>query len=402
MILDGVRVLDFTQYLAGPTVTRLMAEMGAEIIKIERAPGGDPARTLPAIKDGRSAYFIQQNRGKQSLCLDMSSPGADAVLRDLVRNVDVVVENYGPGVMEKRELDYESLREINPRASSWRRSPPSGAATVPLSHKTGFDWIAQAFSGLMYMTGPRDGSPHPTGVGIGDISSGVHAFAALGYALYHRERTGEGQWIDISMIDVLFAMHEVSLQAYSVAGDKFKPGRTGSHHTGVCPFGVFQGPQDYIVILALDPQWPALCRAMEQPELETDPRFATGPSRTKNQDALIQIIEVWLQSFETDAEIFELLESHRVPCGPVLSPLDAIDHPYFVQRGMVRSAKDPILGEITIPGFPMRFSAQPEVPDTLAQLLGQHNGEILVRVIGYSSEQIAALESKGVLARGNT
>ena len=401
MILDDVRVLDFTQYLAGPTVTRLMAEMGAEIIKVERAPGGDPGRTLPAIKDGRSAYFVQQNRGKQSLCLDMGIPGSEAVLLDLVRKVDVVVENYGPGVMEKRGLDYESLREINPRLIMASISA-FGRRDSPLSHKTGFDWIAQAFSGLMYMTGPRGGAPHPTGVGMGDISSGVHAFAALGYALYHRERTGEGQWIDISMVDVLFAMHEVTLQAYSTSGGKFQPGRMGSHHTGVCPFGVFQGPQDYIVILALDPQWPNLCRAMQQPELEKDPRFEKGSSRMKNQDELIPIIEAWLQSFETDAEIFELLESHRVPCSPVLSPIDAIDHPYFIERGMIRSAKDPILGEVTIPGFPLRFSAQPEVPDTLAPLLGQHNGEILERVLGYSSEQITALESDGVLAHGDT
>ena len=208
MILDGLRVLDFTQYLAGPTVTRLMAEMGAEIIKIERAPGGDPSRGLPAVKNGRSGYFVQQNLGKRSVCLDMDSPQTDAIVRALVAKVDVVVENFGPGVMEKRGWDYASLKNINPRLLM--ASISAFGRKSPLSHKTGFDLIAQAFAGVMAVTGPRGGSPHPVGMGMADVSSGVHAFASIGYALFNRERTGEGQWMDISMIDCLFAMHELN------------------------------------------------------------------------------------------------------------------------------------------------------------------------------------------------
>ncbi|MCB1940201.1 MAG: CoA transferase, partial [Rhodocyclaceae bacterium] len=201
MILDGIRVLDFTQYLAGPTVTRLMTDMGAEVIKVERAPDGDPSRGLPAVKNGRSAYFVQQNLGKRSLCLDLRHPDTDAIVRDLVPRVDVVVENFGPGVMEKRGWDYESLKALNPKLVM--ASISAFGRQSPLSHKTGFDWIAQAFAGVMAVTGPRGGAPHPVGMGIADVSAGVHAFSAIGYALFHRERHGRGQWIDISMIDCL-------------------------------------------------------------------------------------------------------------------------------------------------------------------------------------------------------
>jgi CoA:oxalate CoA-transferase len=211
-ILDGVKVLDFTQYLAGPTVTRLMAELGADIVKVEQAPGGDPTRTMPFYGNGRSAYFVQQNRGKKSLCLDTSRPEAADVLRDLARHVDVVVENYGPGVLEKRGLDYESLRQVNPKLIMASISA-FGRRHSPLSHKVGYDTIAQAFSGFMHMTGEREGPPQFVWVGFADVSAGVHALTGLALALYHRERTGRGQWVDISMIDCLFHSHELNVQA---------------------------------------------------------------------------------------------------------------------------------------------------------------------------------------------
>ena len=325
MILEGIRVLDFTQYLAGPTVTRLMAEMGAEIIKIERAPGGDPARTLPAIKHGRSAYFVQQNLGKRSVCLDMDSAETDTIVRDLIKHCDVLVENFGPGVMEKRGWDYASLKADNPRLLM--ASISAFGRNSPLSHKTGFDLIAQAFAGVMAVTGPRGGAPHPAGLGMADVSSGVHAFAALGYALYHRERTGRGQWMDISMIDSLFHMHEVNVQAPQVTDGAFRPAPMGNHHPLVCPCGVYKGPQGYLALLVLPPQWKNLCRAMERPELENDPRYAAPGDRAQHQAELIALIEQWMATFPSDVALIEHLESCRVPCGPVVNPADAASHP---------------------------------------------------------------------------
>jgi crotonobetainyl-CoA:carnitine CoA-transferase CaiB-like acyl-CoA transferase len=394
-MLAGCKVLDFTQYLAGPTVTRLMAELGADVIKVEPGPGGDPSRLLPFLKDGRSAYFVQQNRGKKSLCLDFNKPEGLEVLRALVKTADVVVENFGPGVMEKRELDYASLKKINPKIIMVSIS--AFGRKSPLSHKVGYDLIAQAFSGIMHMTGEADGPPQFVGLGIADVTSGVHAFAALGYALYYREKAGVGQHIDMSMVDALYHMHEVNVQVHAMTGGQYVPKRAGSHHPLVCPVGTFKGPQGWIVILALDRQWEGVCKALGKPELMKDPRFATGADRAKNQKELIPIIENWLQSFPTDDAALRALEEQRVPSAPVMSIVDTLAHPYFKERQMVRAVPDPILGEVTIPGFPFKYSEFPELPDIRAPLLGEHNAEVLSAQLNYTPAQVAALQDKGIL-----
>ena len=399
-MLDDVTVLDFTQYLAGPTVTRLMAEMGARIIKVEQAPTGDPSRALPFIKDGRSGYFVQQNRGKRSLCLDFAKPQALDLLRSLIPTVDVVVENYGPGVLEKRGLDYAALKKIHPQIIM--ASISAFGRHSPLAHRVGYDLIAQAFSGIMHMTGEPSGPPQFVGLGMADVSSGVHAFAALGYALYYRDKTGVGQHIDLAMIDALYHMHEVNLQVHSLSDGAYVPERTGAHHPLVCPVGTFKAPQGWIVILVLDRQWENLCKAMGQPELINDPRFATGPDRATNQKALIALIEAWLQGFADDAAALHVLEEYRVPSAPVMSIVDTIRHEYFTARDMVRTVPDPILGELTIPGFPLKYSEFPDLPDLHAPLLGQHNAAVLHDQLGYSPSQIAVLEDAGVLHAGDT
>ncbi|MGD9603434.1 MAG: CaiB/BaiF CoA transferase family protein [Gammaproteobacteria bacterium] len=397
MILEGIRVLDFTQYLAGPTVTRLMAEMGAEIIKVEHAPTGDPSRGLPFMKNGRSGYFVQQNRGKQSLCLDLSKPESKQILHDLVKEVDVLVENYGPGVMERRGLDWAGASKLNPRLVM--ASISAFGRNSPLSHRTGYDWIAQAYAGFMHVTGPRGGRPHPVGVGMADVGSGVHAFSAIGYALFHRERTGRGQYLDISMVDALFHMHEVNVQSISL-GNGWKPDRVGSTHELVAPIGVYKGPQGFIVIMALQLQWPNLCKAMDRPDLEHDPRFAEPGPRAKNQDELNPQIEAWLATFDTDDAALARLEEFRVPCAPVISPYDAPQYPYFEGRGTLRTVKDPVLGDFVIPGFPLRFSEQPELPVLTAPFLGQHNRRVLGEVLGYPDARIDDLARDGVLIAG--
>ncbi|MEQ8234659.1 MAG: CoA transferase [Gammaproteobacteria bacterium] len=395
MMLDGIRVLDFTQYLAGPSVTRLMAEMGAEVIKVEQAPGGDPGRLLPVLRDGRSGFFVQQNRGKQSLCLDLRNPAAQDLVRRLVAEVDVVVENSGPGVMEKRGFTYDAFRAINPALIM--ASVSAFGRVGPLSHKTGYDWIAQAFSGLMDVTGPPDAPPQPVGIGICDSNAGVHGFAAIGYALFHRLRTGEGQYIDLSMVDAVYHMHEYNVHGRSVIGDDFHPHRTGEHHELIAPFGVFRGPRGYLVIAVLQLQWKGLCAALGRPDLEHDPRFADGTTRARNRHELITIIEQWAAGFADDAAVVAALEAHRVPAAPVLNPLDTLEHPHFVERGMVREVSDPILGRVQVPGFPFKFSAQPEVAEAIAPLLGEHNAQVLTGLLDLDADAVAALAADGVL-----
>ncbi len=398
MILKGIRVLDFTQYLAGPTVTRLMAEMGAEIIKIEIAPRGDPSRGLPLADCNRSGYFVQQNRGKQSLCIDLNRPESLAIIRELVGKVDVVVENFGPGVMEKRRLAYDDLRAIKPDIIM--ASVSAYGRESPLADKTGYDWAAQAFAGLMHMTGDPEGPPMPMGYAVGDIGSGVHAFAAVGFALFHRSQTGQGQWLDLSMVDAMFHMQDMALQVHTLSKGEFIPNRMGNHHRMVCPFGVFKGPSGYLVILALQLQWKNFCAAFGRPELEHDSRFAQADHRAQNQAILIPMIEDWLATFPDNAAVIAHLDSYRVPCAPVLNPIEALQHPYFLERGMARFIEDPILGPLAIPGFPLRFSAQPERPELVAPLLGEHNAGILSGLLGYSPAQISALTEQGILMAG--
>jgi crotonobetainyl-CoA:carnitine CoA-transferase CaiB-like acyl-CoA transferase len=396
-ILEGVKVVDFTQYLAGPTVTRLMAELGADIVKVEQAPYGDPSRTLPWMGDGRSAYYVQQNRGKRSVCVDFTRPEGADVVRDLVRAADVMVENAGPGVLEKRGLDYESLRAVNPRLVMASISA-FGRRNSPLSHKVGYDTIAQAFSGFMHMTGEREGPPLFVGVGFADVSAGVHALTGLALALFHRERTGRGQWVDISMIDCLFHSHEMNVQLPAMTNGKVNPRRSGNHGGVGFPVGSFKSPEGWIVVIALERQWPAFARAIGRPDLIDDPRYAAARDRARNRAELIEVTEAWMATFATDQEVLDVLEAHRVPAAPVLSPTDTLTHPYFKERDMVRTVPDPVLGEVTIPGFPFKFSERPDLPDLVAASLGEHNAAVLSEWAGYDGERVTALEADGVLA----
>jgi CoA:oxalate CoA-transferase len=394
-MLAGITVLDFTQYLAGPTVTRFMAELGADIIKVEQAPGGDPSRMLPFLRDGRSAYFVQQNRGKQSLCVDLSKPESADLLRALAAKADVVVENYGPGVLEKRGLGYADLAPTNPALIM--ASISAFGRTGPLAGQVGFDLMAQAFCGLSHMTGEPDGPPQFVHMGIADVSGGVHAFGAIATALFYRERTGRGQYIDISLVDALYHAHEFNVQAYANSGGAYVPVRGGAQHPATGPYGVYRGPQGWIALLVLDRQWPAMAEALGRPELVSDPRFAVNTARGQNGAELTRIVEEWMQTFATDADVLAALERHRVPASPVLSVADTVSHPYFEARAMIRRVPDPILGKVTIPGFPLKFSAFEELPELRAPLLGEHNALILRDRLGLDETRIGALVAQGVL-----
>jgi crotonobetainyl-CoA:carnitine CoA-transferase CaiB-like acyl-CoA transferase len=393
-MLDGYRVLDLSQYLAGAGVTRMMAELGADIVKVEIPPMGDPGRVLPYVKDGRSSFFIHINRGKRSLCVDWDSGEGLQLIKDLVPHCDVVVENFGQGVLERRGLDYPALRALNPKLVMV--SVSAFGRTGPWADRPGFDGIAQAFSGLMHMTGDPERPPSAVGFAISDSSSAVHAFAALGYALLHRERTGRGQHIDIAMVDVMFHLSEVISQ-YDLSGGEYRPNRMGQHHPLVCPVGIYRLPRGWCILMCLDRQWPYLVAAMGRPDLGTDPRFNPADARALNQAALIPQIQEWLLSFADNDAALEACRAHRIPIAPCLDPVEAIDHPHFVAREMVRRVPDPVVGDVLIPGFPFKFSDQPDLPHLVAPLLGQHNAEILEELLGVSPDKAAELERRGVL-----
>ena len=397
-ILAGVRVLDLTQYLSGPTVTRLMAEMGADIVKIEQAPYGDPIRGLAVVSNGRSGYFVQQNRGKKSVCLDFDKPEGRTVLDRLIAEADVLVENYGPNVLERRGLDFDSLAEKHPKLIY--ASISGFGRKGSFSHKTCFDLIAQSYSGMVNLTGPEDGAPMPVGSSYADVTAGVHALAGIGMALFHRERTGRGGHIDIAMIDTLFHAHELAVQGASITKGKWRPRRGGRFSTLNSPQGIYKGPQGWIALQVMESQWPHFCNAMDRPDLTVDARFDDIRGRHKNRAQLNPVVEEWMATFATDTDLLTKLEEHRIPCAPVLDAADALTHPYFVERRMVKTINDPIIGEMMIPGNPLRFSEQPEELDLVTPSLGEHNAQVL-GLLGYSPDEIAALEAAGVLRRGD-
>ena len=393
--LQGIRVLDFTQYLSGPSCTRLMAEMGADVIKVELAPNGDPVRISAPRRNRRSGYFVQQNRGKRSICLDLRQPEAVDAVKALVPHVDVVVENFSPGVMTRRGLGYDVLSSINPRLVM--ASISGFGQTGSFSSKTSFDLIAQAMSGMMHVTGEADGSPLFVGAGIGDCTAGLHAFAAIGYALFRRASTGQGTHIDVSMVDSLFHMHEMNVHAPSMTDGEWQPRRNGRHHGAVAPAGVFKAPQGWIAILCAQRQLPNLWAALGRPELAEDPRFRNNDGRLEHLDELVALVEGWMATFATDDEVLAALEAERVPCGPVLDPAEVAQHPYFVERRIVRQVTDPLAGTFDVPGFPLRFADAPPEPELTAPALGEHNAEVLAELAGYDAERLRELAERGVL-----
>jgi len=395
-MLSGYKVLDFTQVVAGPTVTRLMADMGAEIIKVEMAPNGDLAHMLPYISNGRSAYYVQQNRGKKSLCIDVKSDQGKKILRDLVAKVDVVVEAFSPGVIERLGFGYEAVREINPDIVMCSIS--AFGQEGPQANMPGYDYIAQAYGGFMGLIGEENGSPYFPQLAFGDAATGGFALAAVMAALLYRERGGPGQHLDISLLDVYLNGHEIGIQGASASGGKMVPRRTGRQHFSVAPLGIFKGVDGYIVIIALGRQWNDLCKAMGHQEWLDDPRFSDNQARVDHVDDLVVCIEGWLQQVGDDAEAMRRLEAGRVPFGPVLTVEQATELPQVKFRQSVQTVHDEHIGEFKVPASPLRFSAFPEPAMKKAPYLGEHNREILQSLLGYDDKQISQFVAQGVLS----
>jgi CoA:oxalate CoA-transferase len=403
-MLSGYRVLDITQFVAGPTCTRLLAEAGADVIKIELAPTGDRSRfqglkpRSPEYKNtSQSTYFFQQNHSKRSLALDFKHPKSRELLRKLASKCDVLVENFTPGVMNRAGLGYEDLKKVNPGLIMCSIS--FAGQTGPLSDKPGYDYIAQALAGITGVIGEPDGNPAQVPVAIGDASTGVAAAMAVGFALLHRERTGEGQFIEATLVDTYFHMHEANVPKVAIRGNEFVPKREGSLHPNGGPVGVFDcGRGEFIVICALAHQWPQMVRALGMPELENDSRFASARARSDNNRVVADIVEKWLKSFPSRDAAIVALENERIPCAPVLTLNDAMAQPHLIERGTVRQVSDPQIGPFAIPGSPVRFSKWPDRSELKADLLGEHNEQIL-NELGISDEEIAVLYSEKVLVQ---
>lgn len=403
-MLKGYRVLDMTQIVAGPTCTRILAEMGAEVVKVELAPFGDRTRSgglksrLPGYKGySQSTYFFQQNHSKQSLALDLKHPRGKELIRSLVSKFDVLVENFSPGVMERAGLGYCTLKSLNPALVMCSIS--LAGQTGLLSRKPGYDYVAQAYAGITDLIGEPDGDPSLITMAVGDTATGITAAMAVGFALLHRERTGEGQYIEASLLDTYFQMHEVSVPRVSLRPN-YTPKRTGSQHPDGGPTGVFRcGDGSYIMLATLPHQWEQLIDALEMPELLTDERFSTASLRRDNNAELKRVLEQWLATFASRDEAIAELERKRIPCAPVLTLNQAMSHPHLRERGTVRHVHDRALGSFDIPGFPVKFSAWTPEQALHADALGEHNQTVLKKHLGLSDAEIKALYDDHVLVR---
>jgi crotonobetainyl-CoA:carnitine CoA-transferase CaiB-like acyl-CoA transferase len=393
--LTGMKVIDLTHVMAGPTCTLMLADMGADVIKIEKAPQGDDTRHMIPPKLGdETAAFLMMNRNKRGMVIDLKTPGGAKVLRRLVQSADVLVENFGPDVMERLGFGYEALRPDHP--SLIYCSLSGFGRTGPYKHRRGFDLVAQAMSGIMSFTGERAGGPPvKCGAPLSDITAGILAAMGILAAYAHRLKTGEGQWVETSLFEA--ALVQTYWQSAIALATGVAPRAMGSAHPLNAPYQAFAASDGWIVVGGANQKnWLRTLQALAAPELADDPRFVTGADRLTNLKALeaelaerfrLKPAEYWLR----------LLEEKGVPCGPVYDMLQALADPQTIAREMVVEVDHSALGPVKTIGLPVKFSETPGKVRTGAPLYGEHTSEVL-REYGFTDADIDALEKEGAVA----
>jgi crotonobetainyl-CoA:carnitine CoA-transferase CaiB-like acyl-CoA transferase len=397
-LLDGVRVLDFGRVLAGPHCALLLASLGAQVVKIERPRSGDDSRANGFLyPNGISAYFMQQNWGKLSIALDLKKPEAIEICKGLVRRSDVVVENFRPGTMEGLGLGWKTLRTINPRLIMCAIS--AYGQTGPDAARPGYGSLAEARAGIPEMTGEPEGPPMPSVVPAADAMAASHAFGAICAALFARERTGRGEYIDLALMDCVFEMHDWPVQMYLASDGAIEMTRRGLVDRALVPWGYFHTGNGYIGMLASnDGFWRRLAELMGRPELADDERFATVQARARNADLVYQIVAQWAGQFTDADELVAVLQRGGVPAERVQTIREAVEDSQLRARGMVVEREHPHLGTVRLMNTALRFGESDSgIPDEHAPLLGEHNEQVLIDLLGYSTDQVARLYQDGVL-----
>ncbi|MFQ5935449.1 MAG: CaiB/BaiF CoA transferase family protein [Acidiferrobacterales bacterium] len=397
--LSGIRVIGLEQYMAGPYCTMLLADAGAEVIKIERPGTGDPRRLMPPFveKDGvkKAAGFMGYNRNKKSLALDFRNAKGQEIFRRLIANADVLVENLRPGSLDRLDLGYPTLKEINPRLvhaviSGFGRLP---GYQGPYSDRPAFDIVAEAMSGIMHLVGFEDKPPSWTIYGMADIYSGMVTAYGIMQALFQRERTGEGQLVDSAMYDNMLALNEAMIALYSVAGQSPHRGRPRNAY----PRGAYKARDGYVAVNVPDERiWRRWCEIMQRPDLIDDPRSNSGTARSENREFIDAVIGEWFAGL-TRSEAANQLNDAGVPTGPVHTAEDVFACPQVEARGMLMRIRDPEVGEYRFARTPPHLSSVPELPAEPAPSLGQHTRPILQDLLGYAPPQVDELVAEGVV-----
>ena len=391
-LFEGLTVVDFTSNAAGPITTVLFADYGAEVIKVERAGVGDDFRHIaPMIGGKHGILFTYFNRNKKSFAVDLKDPdGLDAV-KKLITQSDIVLESNRPGTMAALGLGYEDLKKLNPRIIMC--SVSGYGQTGPYKDRPGYDIIAQGYSGIMDITGEPDGPPQRIGSAIADYNGGFNAFGAICAALYNRERTGNGQYIDISLLDCLYAVSGL----VELASFKGSATRSGNHHPIFAPYGIYNGKKGSIIIAALNPKlWTAVTQTIGRPELADDPKLNSVGARQQNRDVMIKTIEAWLDAFENIDDALALLQDAGIPSGKVSTSKDTISDPQLIARNMVIDL--PMPDDVSAPrslksrGNQFKFSDyKPQYKR--APVLGQDDDYVLKK-LGYKESKIVELKAR--------
>jgi crotonobetainyl-CoA:carnitine CoA-transferase CaiB-like acyl-CoA transferase len=403
--LGHIRVLDLSRVLAGPWCSQNLADLGADVIKIERPGSGDDTRAWgpPYAGDAEghdtseAAYYLSANRGKRSVTVDIARAEGQALVRDLARHADVVLENFKVGHLKRYGLDYASLRAI--KADLVYCSITGFGQDGPYAHRAGYDFLIQGMGGLMSVTGERDdlpgGGPQKAGVALTDLMTGMYATVAVLAALTHRDRTGQGQHIAMALLDTQVAMLANVGSNYLNSGKP--PTRWGNAHANIVPYQTFACSDGHLIVAAgNDAQYRKFVEAGGQAELADDPRFATNPLRVRNRDMLVPMLAGMVRA-KTRDEWIGLLEARGVPCGPINDVGEVFGNPQVKARGMAVELPHPTAGQVSLVRSPMKMSVTPATSDKAPPLLGQHTDEVLRDVLGKSADQIAALRAKGVL-----
>ena len=399
--LAGLLVLDISRALAGPYCTMMLGDLGADVIKVEQPGRGDESRGWgpPFVGDpyesypGESAYFMAINRSKRSLTVNLKSARGQDIIKQLAALSDVLVENFRTGSLEKLGLGYDDLHASNPALVYCSIS--GYGRTGPYAERPGYDFIIQAEGGIMGVTGPVEGPPYRVGVSIVDITTGMFASTAILAALRARDLTGEGQLLDLSLLDSQVALLANVASNYLVGG--VEPSRMGNAHFNIAPYEVFRARDRWFALGALNArQWGMLCEFVKMPELIDDPRFADNPSRVANRDALSEILN---QVFATRdaAEWLGKLQEAGIPSGPINAIKDVFNHPQADTRELKLEIEHPTAGLVGFPGFPYKFSGTPAELRRPPPLLGEHTGEVLVELLNFTLPEVTSLREAGVV-----
>lgn len=391
--LENIKVLDLTRVLAGPYATMILGDMGAEIIKIERPGVGDDSRAFGPYENGESAYFMSLNRNKKSITMNLKKDETKKMFLEMVKQVDIVVENYRPGTMEKLGLGYEKLKEVNPKLIY---AAASGFGhTGPYSTRPAYDAIVQAMGGIMSITGEKGGKPVRVGPSIGDITAGLFTSIGILAALNYRNETGKGQKVDVAMLDGQVAILENAIARYFVNGESPKP--AGNVHNSIFPFEPFDTKDGEIMVAAgNDALWAKLCNELELSELIEDARFKTNPLRGENYDEMRPLLAEKFK-LKTTQQWYETLTKAGIPNGPINDIEDVVNDPQVLEREMIVEVNHKKAGKTKVPGVPIKMSETQGEIKTPAPLLGEHNEGVLKEYLNLSKEEVEALKEKGII-----